>query len=476
MLKSFFDVFNEQLRINFNLRNKLVKDTQVHSREYRSAAKMQNNVREFLATLSKLAHCEVHDLNEAKQIISDALSRDNSLTSIRGQIQELEKKSNDLDRQLQSKHAELESLQSKTDTETSEILQKSRKTQDRVEDLRRQLRDIEPDVRQKRERLEQKKSRRTELVKQVRERKEAIEETRRSFEGRQKERKGLRRELKKAISVLHAKRQQLISDQEPLMRALEEAQSELETAKKMTKKELDSLAQQRADIELDIQTIQTKINDRVQEKTSLLAELRSLQEQTTQAKEFADDLTKEASACRKAIGIIDRETKEFLTDAETPEEQLAAFATTAEEIAQTITDVKAEIEDLKKENGKLKSKIRVNQEKIASVRKANKKIKCSVRVQTEELDEVKADLEKHRKRHALYRSTLREYEQLRQELGLKSSATPRQVAERAIAFVKESTEREKQRRAAMRCSRSSVSSDLEVLCEQLGKLESRIIC
>ena len=468
VLKGFFEVFNEQLRINFELRDKLAKDSQKHARHYRCFEKLQQKIRVFLETLSGLAGRKVSDLNDAHSVLSEAMNRSTALASVRRQIEELEIENMQLDKNLESKKSEFEKLRSKASAETSEVIEKSQQTQARVEELRKQIRELEPGVQAKKEN----ESKRNALAKQVRERKEAIERTRRKFQHEQKKRKAMRRALKQAITELRAKRQQLIADGEPLVKALEEAQSELETVKKMTKKELDSLAQQRADIEMDIQQLQARINERAQEKAALLAEFQSLQEQVTEAKDSADDLTRDAAARRKTLATIDEQTKEFLTDAPTAEQQLSAYDAAATEIAQAVADAKSQIENVKKENNKLRSKIRVNLEKIASVRKMNRKMECSVRVQTEELDDIKESLEKERKRQALYKSTLSEFESLRQELGLRSSATPMQVAECAVARAKEYEEKQRQEQKARRCSRRSVASDLDMLCEQLGKLQS----
>ena len=461
MLKGFFEVFNEQLRINFELRDKLAKDSQKHARHYRSFGKLQQKIGVFLETLSGLAGRKVADLDDAHGVLSEAMNRSTALASVRRQIEELQVENMQLDKKLESKKSEFESLRSKASAETSDVIERAQQTQARVDELRKQIRELEPGVQE-----------RNALAKQVRERKEAIEQTRRRFHREQKKRKAMRRALKQAIIELRAKRQQLIADGEPLVKALEEAQSELETVKKMTKKELDSLAQQRAEIEMDIQTLQARINERAQEKAALLAEFQSLQEQVTEARDSADDLARDAAACRKTLATIEEQTKEFLTDAPTAEQQLSAYDAAATEIAQAVAHAKSQIENVKKENSKLRSKIRVNLEKIASVRKMNRKIECSVRVQTEELDDIKGSLEKERKRQALYKSTLSEFESLRQELGLRSSATPMQVAECAVARAKEYEEKQRQEQKARRCSRRSVASDLDMLCEQLDKLQS----
>ena len=465
MLKAFFEIFNDQLRINFELRNRMARETQKKSFDPKGFEDVQTNVAKFLKRFAKASGTDVSDMDEASNVLADALERYSAWSGLRTEFESVQKKKEDVETEIQRQTRELAVINEKLGKNNENDVERANS---RIDELRSKLLTLSPEVRAKRNAYEARTKTKSELVQQVKERREAIEITKQKFDARQRKRKVMKRNLKQAILDAKTERQQFLAEEQPLMKALEEAQSELETIQKMSQEEMKDLEQQRLDMEMELQELRKTLRQRGEEKQVLVNVFRGLEKKATIANSRADELVRSVTVNKEALAILDEKRNELLSDASTAKEQLEIFEQQVQTMDKDIEEKKSQIEDTKKENNKIESKIRVHEDNIAGIRKSNRRIKCSVNLQESELTDIQYSLDKQSRKRAGYEATLSLFEQLKRDLGLKSSATATEVANQAVSLLKPSIP------ALDRPKHSSVSSDLELLRRQLTHIESFI--
>ena len=466
MLKSFFEIFNDQLRINFELRNKMARETAKSSFDPNGFEEIQANVSKFLRRFTTASGTDVTNLDDVYTIFSDTLERYATVMNTQDDIENTAAKIREIELEHKSKSQELTSINEKLKTSNDDSIQHANT---RIEELRAKLLKLTPEVQANRTTYESRTRNKNELMRHIKERREAIEVTKQNFDERQRKRKDTKHHLKQAICDAKAARQQLLNDEQPLMKALEEAQKELETIETMSQQELKQIENQRSDVELELGSLEHQFRERVEEKRVLTSTFNGLEKKATVANEKAKQLIKGVTETKDNLASLNERMAELLVDGETPQKQLEMDTERATEMSKEIEEKQSQVEETKKQNNKLASQIRVLEDNLTGIRKSNRKMKCSVQLQESELSAVQASLNKHNRQRAGYDATLATFAELKHDLRLPSSATPEEVAQHAIALLKPTEIK------LPRPHHSSVSSDLELLHRQLTQIESRMI-
>lgn len=465
MLRSFFDLFNDQLRINFDLRNRFAKE------QHRKATGVREiDVERFFGEFSRIHGAEVRDITNLKAILSATLQYSTDMDTVIRAIEEAREANQVADAKVAQLVEECEEMEKRNDQGYDEMQACYQDVVSRVSELRPIASELTQKVDEMRTVVTRKEDKHAKLVHRVLERKTDVHKAFVDFEELRKSEKQRKRKLCHTIQQLRATRADLIGGDESLTNAVEQARSDLANVEKQATAEIRDLTRQMADTDHKINNVDARINEAMQQREMLIDQLQKLRSETEEASSTAQEIVCQAAKHSEEIRILEKAKRVLVSDSETNEHQMEVFAAIETETEAAISDRSSEIDILRSDNSKISSKIRVTVENIDITAKANTELASSVDCQLAELKKLRSAESQHRKRHAMYASTAAAFDKMRVALNCPDSATPHDV----VAAAMKVTHRSHRKPTPGHISSRAISSDLQILSTKIQKIAANV--
>jgi chromosome segregation ATPase len=468
MLQSFFEIFSDQLRMNADLRSRLIRRRYDPDR----FESLKAEVASFLAEFSEATGSQVDDLDAAHRIFRRVLKHSAQCCEVADQLAHLDAKNSALEAKISAKREELESRMAAADARHSSLATELRDIESRNREMQHSLDTLTPEVLVMKERLQHATDARGSLFELVGQKKSEIESAKAQFARNQRRFMKLKASMATRIRDLRAIRRQLKTDEQPLLLALDEAEADLKAVEAMAAGELEQLAKERSSLEAAIQSLSSQLVEVGNTKCTLMSRLQELQDEATQEDVRADELSRLARLESANLDDLLAHESQLLSNAETADEQIRILVESVQDVEHTVSERREEIERLRKDNNRTRSLIRINQEKIESLTEENRKLECSLEVQVREKEQLQATCEQEQRTCALYQSTTAEFKKLRESLGLPAAATTDEVVSAAVDSYKARHRQPKQKRVRRTVSPARISSALDSLSTQITQLYS----
>jgi chromosome segregation ATPase len=463
MLQSFFEIFNDQLRMNAELRNRLIREPPSRF-DPDKLKSLKTDVSSFLTAFSDATGLHVDDLDAAYRIFRRVLRHSTRYSEVSDQLARLDAKNSVLEAKIDAKRRELEGQMAATDARHSSLATELHDVEGRNRGMQLSLGTLTREVSLLKGQVQCAAGERRSLFELVCQKKSEIESAKTQFARNQRKFSKLKAQMKTRIRDLRAARHQLKTNEQPLLLALEEAEADLKAAEEMAARELELLAKERSSLEATIQSLNSQLLEVGNAKGALMSRLQELQNEATQEDLRADELSTLARLESSKLDELLARESQLLSDAETASEQIQILLEWAQDVERTICERREEIESLRKESNRTRSLIRVNQEKVESLTEDNRKLECSLEVQVNEKEQLEATCEQEQHKCGLYQSATAPFQKLRESLGLPAHARTDEGVSRAVESYKAHHQQPKRkpiRRPPV--SPATLSSDLDSL-------------
>jgi chromosome segregation ATPase len=471
MLQSFFAIFNDQLRINFELRNQFIRERSEHPLDQREFDTVKSSVDSFLADFSKVIGSPIVDLNSARRIFAAALENSTRISELSAERSRIEAENAVVEAKIKIKREALPTISDDRELLASEISA----AESRIGDLRSQIAVLKSDIARAKEENERVSAARASLLAMVDQRRSAAEAAKSEFIAKQRKQECLKEKLKQKIEELKRAKDSFKNDEIPLMRALEEAEVELRTIEELAVRELEALAGEKGTLESTIEGLKIEMRDVEREKAELQAQIEAMQAKAEKAQQRTDELRRARKEAKAELERLIDEEGHFLTDAQTPAQQMDFLTESIQGIEKAIGDRKDEIVGLRKANNRIRSMIRVNEEKIEELTKENGELESSVERQHKEKVAIEAAVGEHDRKSAIYKSTMDEFQKLKTQLGLDLDVSPKDVVAHVVQLFRGKNAKPRRKRKTNNpITPAAITSDLELLCNQLNAIHSQL--
>lgn len=473
MLKSFFDIFNNQLKLNFELRNQLIEEQKrrpINISEFKHA---KTDVEQFIKEFSLLTKKKSSSIEETTHYLKDFSKNYKDFHEIQAQIAEKQTKVDEMSKIVEKSKNKIKELKKSQENNNNS---QDQANSSKIQEYQEQIDNFAPLLNALRNRVQEKERTHNKLLEIVKQRREEIEKTKQEHYLNDESFERKSQNLKIKISKYKVQYQLLRSDEKPLIQALEDAREELTTLERMTAAEIESITQNRLTIEDQINDITNNLSVVTEKRDSLLDQIHVFDEQVeTSASQFKSLLSKISDISEKLM-LCENEKHKLLSNADTFEEQMNVLGDSIDQMSDTIDERSQQIEAIRKENNKIRSEIRVKKSSIKELKKKRKLIQEGINIKSQKHDEVLAKNQKRKKNCAQYKATMNAFETLRTNLGFKNNISVIDVAKHAImAALKfnksNSTDLDE---IPERVSSLSVSMDLERISNEINVLQDSL--
>ncbi|OHT05945.1 hypothetical protein TRFO_26157 [Tritrichomonas foetus] len=480
MLSSFFDIFNEQLKINFTLRNNLNLERSKNPVDPRKVDEMKVEIDGFLKDFNQLSGANIKSLNSIGPFLEKTLKKAKQFKLLNQKIAEKKKIISKLNDEIREKEKKLKKSENESEGTLKELQENIQMKQNQIQIYQKGIDELTPTVIKLRAYVENEVKTRENLTEIIQNRKNQIESTRSKFSQDQEKQRRKKEKLAIKLSRLKTERRQLLLDEQPLISALEEAENELQTVQKLANSELESISQQKSELEIQVSQIKEQIEIIQQQKDTILSNYQQKKQEVNEYSKKQQENTENIRIISAKIQQMEQAKKSLMkNDGKTPEktdeEQLESLNESIKQLEETVEERTRQIEEMRKENSLIRSKIRVNNDKIYQLSEENQKLMASIQLSEKEYEKIKDDSNSQKQRYNLYKSTMAEYSRLRQGLGFHHSMDPIEVAKHTISMLRSWKQVEREDKIVPeKITISSINSEFENLYDQIIQVQARL--
>ncbi|KAK8875734.1 hypothetical protein M9Y10_005909 [Tritrichomonas musculus] len=547
MLSDFFDVFNEQLRINFKIRNKLneeIKKNPVNPEKVDEKRKeIENFLKEFkgMVSTSKKDYSHLIDIenieksfNNIISIIQNGIKKTAKLKKLSKEIENKQKEIASINNEIASGEKRLQDVKNNTEDRSSSIQKQIDQSQDQISKMRIQIDELSPNITEMKTKIQNEANLRKNLSEMIAKRKNQIEIAHQSFYEEQNKQKKKRQKLGVKLSKLKIERRQLLIDEQPLFSALKEAEDEFEKLKKQAENDIDLIKKEKSEIENQLEDLRLRLAESQKKKEDQASILQQKKEEASKCSVKINEIDVKTKKLKKNILQIAQQKRSILHDLnqkniniknkvqknfenkhkindqdldlnsnnysdeensfnENNNAQKGGDGSNSHEIDDLILNLISEelmhleeltsqsniqIEEIRKDNSKTRSMIRVNKDKISKLIDENQKLRTTISLSEKEVEKLNIEANAQKQRYALFKSTMNEYNRMRTALGFHNTMLPSEVAKHAVAIIRSwkqvefDDEREKDINGKI--SYNSINEEFECIFGEINDVESRL--
>lgn len=428
----------------------------------------KRQIDDFIANYNRIRKTKCTELNplinkldEEISLVRDHEEYEKALEELKNDKIRLSKEFNNLSSYLTTQKSNSNQI---IQTADNNIKEKSNK----IAIIQQNIDDIKPSFNILKERVTEKASDREGILKILDERKNLVNQAREVHRQHQEKRRSIKAELRTKLGIVLAKKQQLIDDEIPLIKALEDAESQVKEAQESTSEQLALLQSEREKVlaELDIekeqyQIINAKATKITKEKENIHHEIGLNQiKHERQRKEIinAQSAIAELQNIISCRGIKDNEDLKML-----------------EIVDKQIEQRLSQIESLKKEIIRLSSVSRVTQREIVITESNNQELNDALSnylSQESELTEKQNEIDNRRK---VMKETISAYRRLKNALSIPEHSSVTMIASKAIELVRLGQARTVNiSPAPQRVTPRMIEDDLDMISQKIANINARI--
>lgn len=539
MLSDFFEVFNEQLRINFKIRNKLNEERKRNPVDPKKVNEKKNEIDNFLREFkeiiskSKNNHSDIIDprnieksFNNVITIIQNGVKKTAKLKKLIKEIENKKEEIANINNEILANEKMLQDTKSNSENRTISIQKQINESKEQIIKQRSQIDEILPRISNLKTQIQNESALRQQLSEMITKRKNQIEIAHQSFTEEQNKQMKKLHKLGVKLSKLKIERRQLLIDEQPLISALEDAEQELKEAKSAADKQINSLNKEKNEIVAKLDELTKQLTEIQMKKEKIISIHQQKKEEVSDCSIEFNEINEKINVLKNKIAQIDRIKKDMLhklnqksstvrnkvqnspnnnrrkninsddDDNENNNIQIESnnnfnleFQEIDDIILNSISDeinhledssvqYKNRIEEIRKENSKIRSMIRVKKEKIAKLIEENQNIQASNSLYQKEVDKLTIDARAQKQRYSLFKSTMNEYERMRKALGFHSSMLPSEVAKHAVSMIKSWKQVEydevKANELNGKITCNTINEEFEYIFDELNDVESKL--
>ena len=491
MLSSFFDIFNQQLKINFHLRNTLNLERQNNPINPKQIDKQKLEIDKFLQEFNKISNTNFRNLSLVVPFLQKSVKKLKLLAKASQEIKDLSHEIKSLQNRIEESENSIKKAGEIRENELKTLEVNINDSKARIKIYQDKIDEISPTVNKLRSYLDKEAKARNSLTTVIEERKKQIDETRAKFASEYEIQKRKKDKLSVQLSKVKAERKKLLIEEQPLISALEEAENELQTVQRLASAEIDSIAQQKNDFEIQIKQLAEQLSITQQKKESLIEQLEQRKKEFNEYSAKSREIKENIHIIRSKINRVESakrsllKTKQKNSQQEGPdkqehsqqieEQQIAALSNTISQLQASVEEKKNRIEEMRKENSLMKSKIRVNLEKISQLVEDNQRLTVTIEASEKEYELMKTETLTQKQRYDLYQSTMKEFNRLKQGLGLHASLSPIEVAKQTLSIVRSWKKFDTDDLVPEKVSINTINHDFDEIFEQINQVHAKLV-
>lgn len=547
MLSNFFEVFNEQLRINFKIKNKLNEEIKRNPIDPKKVDKQRQEIELFLKEFREIISTSKNDyaatintgniqnsFNNIISIIQKGVKKTAKLKKLAKEIENKKKEIASINIEIQTNEKILQEAKNGLENRLSSIQKQINESHDQIMQRQAQIDEITPDIATMKIQIQNEAYMKQNLSEMISKRKNQIEIAQQSFFEVQNKQKKKLQKLGEKLSKLKIERRQLLIDEQPLISALEDAESELKTTKNLAESEIISLNEEKKVIEGKLIELRSALDKSQKEKIEIISALKKKEEEANDCslkyheanenikilsrkimqiyqvkKNLLHKLNQKSYKIKNKINmspnnnqknycqdlnlingsddnnnenVQNYEQRENNNENQNPQEiDDLIFNSINEELAHledSASQYKYQIEETRKENSLIRSKIRVNKEKISKLIAENQKIATTNLLSEKEVEKLSIEANAQKQRFALFKSTMNEYERMRKALGFHSSMLPSEVAKHTVSMIRSwkqvEFDEEREKELNEKISLNSINEEFKCIFGEINDVESKL--
>ena len=240
-LQSFFDIFTEQLRINFELRNYLSKYQKLEPINLSAVQKLKNDTDIFLQNFNKISLQECPDLASFTEYFINFLQGSGQIISIEKENQKLCKLIKKQTKDISKLQNEFNISQELLEQKLTSIQKENQAINFRITQYQNTIKDLEKSISLIETRLNEKNEKKRQFLQIVNEKKNQMEILQKQFQEKQEKYFLKKEKLENALARLKIEKVQLENNEKPLADALEEAEMELQSIESTSRHEIEKI-------------------------------------------------------------------------------------------------------------------------------------------------------------------------------------------------------------------------------------------
>lgn len=469
-LQSFFDIFTEQLRINFELRNNLSKMKKHNNIDIGKVYQTKKGVNEFLDCFNKMTNQDAKSISDTTNFIIQALSS-NHQNSI------LYEENQRLCRVVKSRYEDYISVKSKLENIEKDMKEKLDSLENETKSIRSRISRTKTSIKNLGElisslsiRVHEKEEKRKQLLQDVEEKQAYIADFKANYEMRNKSLIQENEKLETILSKLKIEKQQLENNEKPLAKALDEAENELASVEKAAKNEIENINSDIKKIDVMIKENQNNLKKETERNDSLLHEKTEIQEQLDKENQQGKNNQNQIVTIQDSLSELEKLRLSFILGS-TSEDQEEAMVREAADTEKRCLILENEIEELRKSIHKLKSLIRINKTEILTPASDYKKMKEVSETQIEQLRHLTEQISSEQEKYNVYKRSIESFNQLKEKLGLNLNTSPKEVVKNAIAICSEEPLLSID---STQPSSSTIQEDFDWLSDQIHLIQTKL--
>lgn len=540
MLSDFFEVFNEQLRINFKIRNKLNEERKRNPIDPKKVIDKRNEIDNFLkefrgiVSTSKNNYSDLIDprnieksFNNVIMIIQNGVKKTSKLKRLSKEIENKKEEIAKINKEILSNEQMLHDVKSNSENRINTIQNQINESENQMFKYRSQIDEILPKITNLKTKIQNESRIRQNLSEMITKRRNQIEIARQSFSEEQNKQMKKLHKLGVILSKLKIERRQLLIDEQPLISALEDAEAEFKKIKDNADSQLNELNEEKKEIEAKLNELGIQLDEIRKKKENAISILQQKKDEVNDRSIELNDINEKIKMLTKKISQIDQFKKDMLhqlnqksinaknkipnspathskrinhdSDDDNNEnnfnqrETNINFNSDSHEIDDLVLNSISEeinhledstiqyqnlIEETRKENSKIRSKIRVKKEKISKLIEENQETQAKNSLFGKELEKLAIDANAQKQRYALFKSTMNEYERMRKALGFHSSMLPSEVAKHTVSMIKSwkqvEFDEEKANQLNGKITCNTINQEFEYIFGEINDVESKL--
>ena len=442
LLQEFFGVFHDQMRINFDLRNQLTmikkKQKKYNISDLQSTKRNVDTFMQYFNKTRQIDHQNLHDialtlkddikiLKELRLLTNNKMKIKQSTKNYHEKIEKMEQKLNSLSQTNEKVSNDLKQI---IDTSNNNVIR-----------LQNEIDEIRPAVEALRQRVEEKEANKKHLMEVLHERNQMIEEARKLHSENHERRHNTKEELRTLHGQLLAEYHNLQYQEKPLADALEEAEQKLKDIKNQNSQEIEQIKQQSEMAEHKLKTVESKLADLLSIRRNNQIEIEEAKRTVELQKCQHENSLSEMKALRQEIEKLDTKLMKMSRNTETPNDPLSYIASKREETSEKIREKTMKIEDLRKQNQKISSMVRVTNESSDSLEKENSEMRITVSETETKVKKERETYQSEMERRKLARQTIKAFEKMRDSLKLSNMSDSFVIAQKALEVARATKER-----------------------------------
>ena len=470
------------MRINFDLRNELqiLKKNQKNF-EINSFLQKKENVDVFIKYFNKVRQYEHNDLHEVALTINEDIKILKNLRELTNEMEQIKEERKTCKSRIKETGRQLDENEENKEKTLKELNQIISISNARCVKLQNEIEDIKPANNALRQRVEEKEERKHKIFELLQDRTKVVQEARKLHEDAQEKRREVKAELRTELGKLTAEYNNLLYQEKPLIKALEEAESNLKATQEQSNNQINEIQQQIKVANHKILSISKRISEHVIAKKKNQDEMEETKRIVEIRKHKHDFGLVELRNRRNQVERIDAQIREFVKEGSTAEEEIQIINEKKQQNAERIQKLNQQIETLRKENQKIASLIRVSQESTDELESENESMRIEVSETETKVREEKISFTEEMNRRQLARATIKAFNNMSEGMRMESIGNAMLVAEKAVDFVREAKGKCQvcqncidEDPIPMRVTTKMVSDGIDNLAISISKLEEKL--